>query len=130
MARLWDDFGADEADEVRQAELRKSKEDFGYALLPNNFRKKYSVVLPEGRSWNINSFHQIGMVDPYPKESQLKEQKHQLPTQFDDGVYHEHDYTKAESPKLKYIPSADIMVQIMRACCHAKTPQQLWFNER
>lgn len=69
-------------------------------------------------------------MDPYPKEPQLKKKKYQLPTQFDESVYFDRDYKQENSPKLKYIPSAEVMIQIMRACCNAKTVQQLWFNER
>mgnify|MGYP006907117500 CR=1 FL=1 len=70
------------------------------------------------------------MVDPYPNETQLEEVKFTLPSSHDDSVYFDQDYYQSNSPHLKYIPSANIMIQIMRACCNAKSPKELWFNER
>ena len=77
--------------------------------------------------YNVNSFHQIGMVNPFPKEDLGECPK--IPETFTDNVYPEERMCRADaSPMCIYIPNRIMLFKIIRACIDAKTPEELWFN--
>lgn len=79
--------------------------------------------------YNINSFHQIGMIDPFPQEdvgfSPI------IPELFSDHVYPEQRMCHADaSPMCVYIPNRILTLKIIRACIDVKNPNDLWFNQK
>ena len=73
---------------------------------------------PNPDSGNIESFSEIGWLDPFPIEStqNLKDFVEDLKTSF------------IEVKKIKFLtlPSRAMMIQIMRACIGVKDPEDLW----
>ena len=78
--------------------------------------------------YNVNSFHQIGMVNPFPNEDLGLCPP--IPETFKDNVYPEERMCRADaSPMCIYIPNRIMLFKIIRACIDAKTPEDLWFNK-
>jgi len=78
--------------------------------------------------FNINSFTQIGLEDPWPDdENRLKgslddvdEKVYRRPNNFNDLVYQRQRYTAETCPTQVYVPRSEIMLKLMRACIECK----------
>lgn len=102
-----------------------NKETQFYAKLPTDFYEKYEIYDFVPKPWNIISFIQIGMCDPFPTEPHIK----YLPIEkASDLAYMPARYVKENSPPCIYIPSPEIMFKLMRACVVVKDKEGLWFN--
>ena len=96
--------------------------------LPKNFLMLYDLCDLEPKMFNINSFQQIGMADPFPKED-VGFHAH-IPEAYSDHVYPEQRMCAGDgSPMCIYIPSDIITLKLIRACMGVKTPEELWFNK-
>ena len=76
--------------------------------------EKFESVFPLAQNYQISSFEQIGMFDPFPKEE--SEMPFTVPTTKDEQVYHRdnrNDY--GNSPKTIFFPSRRILFKLMRA---------------
>ena len=109
---------------------------------PNAVTRKFQTVDPEltdflgmndieiePKKFNINSFSQIGMVDPFPFENKY-EREHPLvvPVSINDMVYDYKRYYPANSVPQIYIPRKELMYKLMRACMGVEDASELWFN--
>jgi len=88
------------------------------SVLPYNFYESYSSVFEDcsNRKHLINNFECLGMLDPFPHDRNPHKIIGKLPKEEMDLVYPESRYEEASSPCCLYIPNANIMFQIMRAC--------------
>ena len=75
---------------------------------------KYESAIERAKSFNIWSFEEIGMFDPFPEEPM--ETNFSVPQSEEDLVYRIDRYIDGESPKCIYVPSKLILWKIMRAC--------------
>ena len=64
--------------------------------------------------YNIYSFDQIGMIDPYPDEQM--DTNFAVPLTDEDLVYRGSRYVKGNSPNVLYFPSGIMLQKIIRAC--------------
>ena len=88
------------------------------------------------KSYNINSFMQIGLEDPWPEDEKIitgslddiDPKVYKIPTKVEDDVYAAYRYINGSSPTVVYIPRKEIMLKLMRACIDVKNPKDLWFN--
>ena len=89
--------------------------------------EKYDSIFEEqNKHYNINSFEQIGISDPFPSEPFLH--KFTFPVRFDDFSYPIQKLTENESPKLIFIPSSKVMFKLMRACLDIYSEEYLWYK--
>ena len=89
--------------------------------------------------YNISSFEEIGIVDPFP-DDKIQKRNFKIPQRVNEIydieqlVYHESRYCYNENPKLKknifciFIPSKEVMFKLMRASIHVSSESELWFN--
>ena len=94
---------------------------------PNNFYKNYPYLFHEDRSYNINSFEQIGMLDPL--ENEKGDSLFFPPTKPDDLVYSRERYSPDESPAFTFLPKKLLMLKMIRACVDVYDPSELWYKE-
>ena len=76
--------------------------------------EKYNSVIERAKSYQIWSFQQIGMSDPFPNEPM--ETEFSVPTCNDDLVYRADRYMDGNSPCVIYIPSKLLLFKLMRSC--------------
>jgi hypothetical protein len=81
----------------------------------------------ENQPYNINSFQQVGMAEPFPDDD-FGKSDFIIPKVKEDLVYDESRFKKGESPKCIYVPSPILMFKIMRACINVIKKEDLWFN--
>jgi hypothetical protein len=79
------------------------------------------------RQFIINSFHQLGWPDPYPKENSYKSSAKQ-PVDGDDLVYDPVRFSEGTAPYVVYIPRAEMLFKMMRACIGVTEASDLWLN--
>ena len=89
--------------------------------------KKYKNVITRAKSYNIWSFEQIGLFDPFPSEP--IETTFSLPKTEEDLVYRGDRYNQENSPVVTYFPSKLVLYKLMRACIGVETVEDLWFNQ-
>ena len=70
------------------------------------FYEDFASVISEPESFQILSFHQIGMLDPFPDEIQTD---FVIPIDEGDLVYAENRYIFNSSPNTMYFPSKMIL---------------------
>ena len=90
------------------------------------FNSKFEGAIKRAKCFNIWSFEQIGMFDPYPEEQM--ETTFAIPQSDKDLVYRIDRYVKGNSPNAIYFPSKMVLFKIMRACIDVQSADQLWFN--
>ena len=73
----------------------------------------------------IKNFNQIGIQDPFAEETP-KKKRFKVPTDITQEVYDVKQYLSADGPKCIYIPSAQLMFQMMRGCLGVKRAEDLW----
>lgn len=96
-------------------------------VISDKFYKNYENVLDcPDEPFNINSFQQIGMADPFPTENKVN---FEIPRAHTDMVYGQSRYRKDNSPHTLYIPSRKLLFKIMRACIGVDQVKDLWFNK-
>ena len=96
-----------------------------YAKLPTDFYERYEIYDFVPKPFNIISFVQIGMCDPFPTEPQIKYLPIEKPS---DLAYFRERFTKGQSPGCIYIPSPEIMFKLMRSCVEVPDHRLLWFK--
>ena len=74
----------------------------------------FEGILTRAGMFNIYSFEQIGLQDPYPDENM--DTNFATPKTDEDLVYRGSRYVEGNSPNVLYFPSALILQKIMRAC--------------
>ena len=87
------------------------------------------------KGFNINSFTQIGLEDPFPDDDKfikgslddVDPKVYFMPQVPTDLVYQKQRFT-ATSPTCVYIPRKEIMLKLMRAAIEASDVDELWFN--
>lgn len=85
------------------------------AALPKNFLTTYDLYDESPPMYNINSFQQIGMTDPFPAEDVGFHPP--IPETYTDYVYPEARMNDPEaSPMCIYVPNRIITLKLMRAC--------------
>lgn len=85
------------------------------------------------RTFVINSFEQLGIMDPFCFEKHVQREDEpdafQLPETPYQDIYPESRLNDPEcSPSEIYIPRKEIMFKLMRACIKVKNVKHLWFN--
>ena len=85
------------------------------------FLLKFENSFERAKSYNIWSFEQIGLYDPYPLEHM--ETKFYIPKTDEDLVYRSDRYVKGNSPNSIYFPSKLVLFKIMRACIGVENPK-------
>ena len=86
----------------------------------------FSSVLTPPQPYNISSFSQLGISDPFPQEP--IETDYTPPTHIDDLVYPRSRYIFGNIPNACFIPSKRVMWKLMRSCIDIEYPEDLWFN--
>lgn len=82
------------------------------ATLPLNFMIRYGLNEDSSEHFNINSFYQIGLSDPFPEIFADKNV---------DYFYPEHKILNTDYiPSMTYIPRKDVMLRLMRSCLNVK----------
>lgn len=89
------------------------------------FYKAFRPAIREAQSYNIWSFEQIGLFDPFPQE--LMDSKYEVPRTADNLVYAAHKYQEDDSPNTLYFPSKLLLFKIMKACIDVEEEKDLWF---
>ena len=93
-----------------------------------DYLAKYGLADEGGdRQYIINSFHQLGWPDPYPKENSYKSSASQ-PVDGDDLVYDPIRFREGTPPFVVYIPRAEMLFKMMRACIDVTDTRELWLN--
>lgn len=133
------------------AKTKPTDETLKSSKLRPDFFKHYVYFNQKEEAWAIQSFHQIGMCDPFniSEEVDLKMQRQKekatnrnfknklgsmiLHKVFDlkvesELLYAESRYVVGESPKPVYLPSRKMMFKLMRACLEVKEVSSLWFR--
>jgi hypothetical protein len=90
------------------------------------FYEHYQVSIKRAKHFNIQSFSQLGLPDPFPTEPM--EMDFPIPEDEDMLVYRGNRYCEDNSPNMLIIPSRMVMFKIMRACVGVKNKEDLWFN--
>ena len=78
------------------------------------FYDDFKNSIKNAKCFNIWSFGQIGMYDPFPEEHM--ETHFHVPETQEDLVYRGNRYIKGNSPNLLYFPSKLLLFKIMKAC--------------
>lgn len=97
------------------------------AQIAPDFLNKYDLAdkLKNLYVYNINSFTQIGLEDPWPDDEDIVKGSlddidpavYTMPVKVTDLVYKKSRYeSSVESPTQVYIPRKEIMLKLMRAC--------------
>lgn len=87
-----------------------------FPALHPNFAKSYKAIFGKPlTAFNINSYNQIGLIDPFAKK--LAEPKNK-PVLKDvaNFIYPTSKFDVSESPKVMYIPNVEMMFKLMRSC--------------
>ena len=113
---------------------------------PLSLRRKFSKIMEPVQlpDFTINSFHQIGLIDPFPNdeikedldsssqdsskeavETQIFKRLPERPTHL---VYPLNRFRQDQSPICIYIPDKRVMLKLMRACICVTHEDQFWFN--
>ena len=87
--------------------------------------KKFELALFPGGNFNVRTFDQVGMINPFPTEP--KDVNFKIPAAPLDLVYAKSRYFEGQSPPGLYIPSRKLMWKIMRACADVADEKDLWF---
>lgn len=87
--------------------------------------KNYEIYDEKDSYHKINSFEFVGLPDPYPAENKFKTQI-KRPKSISDLVYKKSRLIKGYIPYAIYIPRAEIMFKIMRACINVEKKEDLW----
>jgi len=100
--------------------------------LKPDFLKKYNLISPI-KSYNMNSFLQMGLEDPFPSDDltiigSYDDDDYKIPACVHDNVYSDCRYYESCSPLCIYIPRKELMFKLMRACVEVKQTNELWFN--
>jgi hypothetical protein len=84
--------------------------------LPENFNDNYdfNYKIKLQKSFQIESFEQIGMVDPFIESVKLK--KFVKPTGPEDWAYDSERYDKGFSARQVFLPNKVMMLKMMRSC--------------
>ena len=93
----------------------------------DQFYEFFGTAIERAKSFNIWSFEQIGLNDPYPDE--LMETTFFIPKTEEDLVYRGDRYVKGNSPNAIYFPSKKMLFKIMRACIDVEDENKLWFKK-
>ena len=88
------------------------------------FYDDFAAVIGQPTHFQIVSFHQIGMFDPFPDEI---DDHVAIPMDDGDLVYAEDRFVFNSSPTTMYVPSNMVLFQLMRACIGIKSADELWF---
>ena len=96
-----------------------------YGFSENDY-DEFAKSIKNAKSYNIWSFEQIGLFDPYPDE--IMETSFSIPITDGDLVYRIDRYVKGYSPNSIYFPSKKTLFKIMRACINVDDPEKLWFK--
>lgn len=94
--------------------------------LDQQFYDNFAEAISKAQPYNIWSFEQIGLFDPYPLEPM--ETKFHIPETDEDLVYQQERFVYNNSPNTLYFPSKMLLFKIMRACIGITDPKDLWFN--
>lgn len=95
--------------------------------MTDEYSEKFEGIITRAAMFNIFSFDQIGMIDPYPEE-QL-DTNFAIPITDEDLVYRGSRYVEGNSPNVLYFPSSLILQKIMRACVGVTDVNKLWFKD-
>ena len=85
----------------------------------------------EDKSYLINSFNQINWPDPFPYEVNSFKSKVKQPVTYQDIVYNLKRFHGGKISHVIYIPRAELMFKMMRACLNVTEIDQLWlYNDK
>lgn len=122
-----------------RVEAKITQETMEASNLAPNFLKKYKLAdeLPLN-PFNINSFLQVGIEDPFPDDDlkyagsldDVDPDLFKLPDHPMHLVYDQCRYIQGLSPYCIYIPRREIMFKLMRACILVKQEEDLWLVPR
>ena len=90
--------------------------------------EKYAILHENDKKFTINSFEQIGWLDPYRDEK--TEGNFEKPTSIYDHIYGSDRMKEGFVPYVIYLPKKTIMFKIMRACIDIKDEKELWFLKK
>ena len=93
-----------------------------------NFFEKYDFNT-QNQTWNINSFEQVGWLDPFPFETKKDEECPCFPRFVSEMAYESDRFIPKLAPFVIYIPKKEIMWKIMRACIGVTTKEGLWCSK-
>ena len=105
--------------------------------LSKDFIKKYRILdgaHGEAFPWGVNTFNQIGWDDPFPEDAKVGGTSEEIgsditaDTKYTDWTYPESRFVEGFGPYCIYVPRAELMLKIMRACINVKVPEDLWIN--
>ena len=104
------------------------------AKLRPDFNHRFDILDNDLHCFNINSFAQIGMSDPFPNDksqfSKTDIDKFKLPTTTDQMIYDESRYIEGLAPYCIYIPRKELMFKMMKACIGVQKVEDLWFHRK
>ena len=87
-----------------------------FPALNPNFSKSYKAIFGKPKTnFNIQSYNQIGLIDPFAKKLSAPKSKPTL-SNVGDFIYPMSKFDLLESPKVMYIPSVELMFKLMRSC--------------
>ena len=88
--------------------------------------------MKEEKPWLINSFADIGWLDPFPQKKEQKKEKKGgtklQPFEKRNLVYSESRYRQDQNPFSVYLPNKRILITMMRACMGVDKPEHLWIE--
>ena len=96
--------------------------------LDNKFGKNFAAVMSDPFDFKIQSFEQIGVLDPYPNERKEDGEVYN-PVKEGNIMFLERRFQPHSSPLALYIPSKTVMFKIMRACICIERVDELWFKQ-
>ena len=97
-----------------------------FPALNPNFTKSYKAIFGKPRTtFNIQSYNQIGLIDPFAKKLSEPKSKPVL-ADVADFIYPMSKFDLAESPKVIYIPSVELMFKLMRSCVNIDKVDEIY----
>ena len=103
-----------------------TNETFYNAQLTFDFKKNFSMFYSKAFPFQISSFEQLGICDPFSEEK--RDCVLHNPMKYTDLAYDAKRYQEGESPKCIYFPSKFLLFNLMRASIDVSDETQLWFN--
>jgi hypothetical protein len=100
--------------DIREFQTTNKPDDLLNKHMTEEYYDAFEGILTRAGMFNIYSFEQIGLMDPYPDEN--VDTHFALPKTDEDLVYRGSRYVEGNSPNVLYFPSAIMLQKIMRAC--------------
>jgi hypothetical protein len=113
--------------DIDQARIKYIPDKSMNNYLDDSYMDAFEGIICRAAMFNIYSFDQIGLIDPYPDE-QL-DTNFAIPATDEDLVYRGTRYVEGNSPNVLYFPSGLMMMKLMRACIGVTDIEKLWFKE-